>query len=365
MRIFSDNIHCDRTLRLLPIMRVVIANFGHPAGTHIDYEASWATYVKPPRVTPPSLFDQPHDWGFHIYALGTYLMNQGVADEVEYWDFGEQRRTAYHSNGILRVLFHNSADVQAYLDRYGYPDLYVNHGPGGQPILDLLENRTFRVHVPALRVGRDRWGNTGAECYLVDSEDFFDERCMLYVPVVNTHAIYPTSAEKKWDFIYLAASYIGKRHDLLLRAARESGLSGHLHPVDASELDLEGTRITTTRFGEADVAHLLNSSRIAVYAGDATSSPAAMWECVAAGLPIVVNENIRGGKHLVVSGVTGELASEEDFGDVMRDVAAHRESYAPRAYFEEHFDTVKILEGYVRFFERMGWRASGNFAVSV
>jgi len=59
------------------------------------------------------------------------------------------------------------------------------------------------------------------------------------------------------------------------------------------------------------------------------------------------------------------VPSEENFGDVMRDVAAHRESYAPRAYFEEHFDTVKILEGYVRFFERMGWRASGNFAVSV
>jgi hypothetical protein len=85
-----------------------------------------------------------------------------------------------------------------------------------------------------------------------------------------------------------------------------------------------------------------------------------MWECVAAGLPIVVNENIRGGKHLVVPGVTGELASEADFGDVMRHVVAHRETYAPREYFEQHWATSDVLESYVRFFRRMGWRASGD-----
>ncbi|MEO8576945.1 MAG: hypothetical protein ABI556_09605 [Gemmatimonadales bacterium] len=345
-------------------MKVVIANFGDPVAGGIDYEASWATHVKPPRVDPPSLFDQRHNWGFHIYALGTYLLNHGVADEVEFWDFADDRGTEYHANGILRVMFHDADDVQAYLNRHGYPRLYINYGSGGQPILDLLENKTFRVHVPTLRQGRDRIGNTGAECYLVDSEEFYDERCMMYIPVSNTLALQPTGAETKWDFIYLAACYEGKRHDLLVKAARESGLSGHLHPVDSSELDLAGTRITTTRFNEMEVPHLLHASRIAVYPGDLTSSPASMWECVAAGLPIVVNENIRGGKHLVVSGVTGELASEDEFGDVMLHVLTHRESYSPRKYFEEKWDTVDVLESYLRFFRQMGWRASGNSLVS-
>lgn len=63
-------------------------------------------------------------------------------------------------------------------------------------------------------------------------------------------------------------------------------------------------------------------------------------------------------------GVTGELASEDHFGDVMRHVVAHRESYAPREHFEKHWDTVDIVKGYVRFFERMGWRASGNVLTS-
>ncbi len=217
-------------------MKVAIANFGNPITASLDYEASWATHTKPPRIARPPLFEQPHDWGFHIYALGSYLMEKGLADEVEFWDFAESRSTSFHSTGILRVMFHNADDVQAYLDRYGYPGLYVNHGSDGQPILDMLENRTFRVHVPALRVGRDCDGNFGAECYLVDSEDFLDERSMVYIPVVNTRAISPAVEEKKWDFIYLAGCYSGKRHDLVLRAARESGLSGHLHPVDESQL---------------------------------------------------------------------------------------------------------------------------------
>ena len=81
-----------------------------------------------------------------------------------------------------------------------------------------------------------------------------------------------------------------------------------------------------------------------------------MWECVAAGLPIVVNENIKGGKHLVVSGITGELASEDNFLEVMRHVLAHRERYKPREYFMEHWGTVPVLENYLSFFRKMGWK---------
>jgi Glycosyl transferases group 1 len=178
---------------------------------------------------------------------------------------------------------------------------------------------------------------------------------MLYVPVVNTRRIHPARVEKTRDFIYLASLYEGKRHDLLLDAVRGTALTGHLHPVDGTKLDLTGAHITTSNWNERDVVELLQTSRIAVYAGDWTSSPAAMWECVAAGLPIVVNRDIKGGKHLVVPGVTGELASARDFGRVIERVLARRHTYRPRDYFEAHWDTVTLLERYLAFFIRMGW----------
>ena len=157
MNAFSDNIHCARTLPPLPIMKVVIANFGNPVNASLDYEAELGDACKTSAhrssaaVRPAARLGIPHLCARHVSDEPGNCGRSGV--------LGFRRSNAarkYHSNGILRVMFHNADDVQAYLDRYGYPDLYVNHGSGGQPILDLLENRTFRVHVPALRVGRDR-----------------------------------------------------------------------------------------------------------------------------------------------------------------------------------------------------------------
>ena len=185
---------------------------------------------------------------------------------------------------------------------------------------------------PALRSSLDRQENFGAECYLVDSEAYLDDRSMMYIPVVNTKNIFPVDCEKKRDFVYIAACYAGKRHDLLINAVRGTELTGHLHPVDGSKLDLADTHITTSHLNKNDVVELLRTSRIAVYPGDETSNPAAMWECVAAGLPIVVNENIKGGKHLVVPGIIGELASENNFLEAMRHVLVNRGSYRPRIF---------------------------------
>lgn len=310
----------------------------------------------PPKKERLSLFDQAVDWGFHLYSLGVYMLDQRIAQEVEFWDYSETRSASYHSNGILRVSFYNQADILAYLEHYGYPDLLINHGRYGQTILPYLEGRTFRVHVPVLCGNDDRQGKVNAECFLVDSEDELDDFSLLYIPVVNTRKIFPVDCEKKRDFIYLAGLFKSKRHDLIIRAARGTDLTGHFHPVDGTLLDLSGTNITTTPFNAVKVVDLLRTSRIAVYPGDNTSNPAAMWECVAAGLPIVVNENIRGGKHLVIPGVTGEFAGEENFRDVIGHVLQNRDSYRPREYFEENWDTISILERYLSFLYKMGFK---------
>jgi len=338
-------------------MKVVISNFGKPPiNKTMDYKHYWANYQKPKSGKRLTLFEYKVDWGFHMFALGVYLMDIGIADEVEFWSYTEQRAMFYHSFGVLWVQFHNEDDIRAYIDRYGFPDLYINHGRDGMPIVQYMDGKCFRVHVAALRSGLARQDNYGADCYLVDDEEFLDDRSMLYIPVVNIKKVSPSNCEKKRDFIYLAANYRGKRHDIILNAVRGTELTGHFHPVDATQLDLLNTYITTSNLNGSDVVDLLRTSRIAVYPGDNTSNPAAMWECVAAGLPIVVNENIKGGKHLVVPGLTGEFASEDNFYDVMKYVLENRESYRPREYFMENWDTIPMLERYINFFKKMGWR---------
>ena len=95
-------------------MKVAIANFSKPIPRSLDFRAYWDHHIKPPRGKRLSLFEYKADWGFHIYALGVYLMDQGIADEVEFWDFSEQRSTLYHPYGVLQVTFYNERDVKAY-----------------------------------------------------------------------------------------------------------------------------------------------------------------------------------------------------------------------------------------------------------
>ena len=337
-------------------MKVVIANYSRPVASDVDFKSFWASHTRPERGERVSLLEYKANWGFHIFSIGVYLLDLGLADEVEFWHCGPQRKLRYHPQGVLKVTFHDEQDMLAYLERYGDPDLYIQHGgSGGRAILEYLEGRCFRVYVPALRQGIDRKGNFNAECHLVDSPEFLDERSMLYVPVVNTEKIRPAHGPRLRDFIYLSEVRHNKRHDILLNAVRGTALIGHLHPVRNGELDLSGTHITTTGWDEAEVVELLQTSRMAVYPGDHTSSPAAMWECVAAGLPIVVNKEIAGGAHLVVPGVTGEFASERGFYEVMQDVLGNLHHYSPREYFLKTWDTVAMLEAYLAFFRRMGW----------
>ena len=58
---------------------------------------------------------------------------------------------------------------------------------------------------------------------------------------------------------------------------------------------------------------------------------------------------------MVVPGITGELAAEHDFAAAMRDVLDRLGDYAPRAYFEEHWDTMTLIRRYLSFFRSMGW----------
>jgi len=340
-------------------MKVVIANFGREVfpDPPIDYECEWSGFVKPPNPPRHKLFELEHDWGFHIFSIGVHLLDSGIADEMEFWNFEPRRRFFWHRYGFFWMNFHNEKDLAAYLSTTRPPDLYIQHGAvSGRGVLRMLEDRSFRVYVPALRSNDDRNGNFDAECYLVDDPAYLDHRSMMYVPVVNTRCVAPSGAEKRYDFVYLAQARQSKRHEIVIQAARRTGLSGHFHPVEPGELDLEGTRITCTGFNSADPVEVLRAARIAVYPGIRESSPAAMWECVACDLPIVVNSAIEGGRHVVEPGITGELADTGSFADVMQKTVAKADSYRPREWLLEHWGTKATLESYLSFFADMGWR---------
>jgi len=157
------------------------------------------------------------------------------------------------------------------------------------------------------------------------------------------------------DFIYSADARKCKRHDIVINAVKNTELTGHFHPYDGLD-NISDTNITTSKMDELDILQLIRESKIAVYPGDETSNPAAMWECVAAGLPIIMNQNIHGGKHLVIEGVTGELANHKNYYNKMKHALDNLDKYNCREYFLEHFDPIETIKKYLDFFKKNGWK---------
>lgn len=70
-------------------MRVVISNFGTPI-SRVEDADYLKTAPRPSCEQRLPLFDYRVGWGFHLYALGIYIREKGIADEVEYWNFSEE-----------------------------------------------------------------------------------------------------------------------------------------------------------------------------------------------------------------------------------------------------------------------------------
>jgi len=110
-------------------LKVAIANFSKPFQVSLDFNEYWSRYEKASRPPRMSLMEQPHDWGFHIFAIAAYMLDRGLADEAEFWDYRNDRFNSYHPTGVHRVSFFNDADLECYLRRFGYPDLIIKLQP--------------------------------------------------------------------------------------------------------------------------------------------------------------------------------------------------------------------------------------------
>ncbi|MBN1764466.1 MAG: glycosyltransferase [Sedimentisphaerales bacterium] len=91
-----------------------------------------------------------------------------------------------------------------------------------------------------------------------------------------------------------------------------------------------------------------NRSRLGVItANKSDASPRIILEFMAAGLPILANEELCGIKKFLLPG-SGELSSTNDFKRVIPDMLKHIEQYKPHDIFLEHFHPEKMAADFAR-----------------
>src|SRR5436305_565023 len=67
--------------------KAALRNSSTPAASANASASYWAARPKRGRGPRVSLFGQPVGWGFHVYARGVHMLDEGLADEVEFWNF--------------------------------------------------------------------------------------------------------------------------------------------------------------------------------------------------------------------------------------------------------------------------------------
>ena len=105
--------------------------------------------------------------------------------------------------------------------------------------------------------------------------------------------------------------------------------------------------VVSYRVLRSDMAKNIAKCKVGIVAVNSAidSCPRVIPEMLACDVPIVVLNGVRFWQSkYIVSGVTGELATEDNFWGVVRNVLKNIDKYSPREYYMENLSLKKAVE---------------------
>jgi hypothetical protein len=170
-------------------------------------------------------------------------------------------------------------------------------------------------------------------------QELFNALAMLFIKPAADNIFYPMlEVKKEYDVCFPAnGAQLFKGHRFVYNTV----------PEDLKLLNLGNNprnyrypeNVTSYRVLRSQMAENIAKCRVGIVAvqSQIDSCPRVIPEMLACGIPIVVLENIRFWKEkYIVSGVTGELATGENFWDVVKHVLNNVDRYNSRKYYEEN-----------------------------
>jgi hypothetical protein len=171
----------------------------------------------------------------------------------------------------------------------------------------------------------------------------------LYIKPAADNIFYPIECEKEYDICFPANSAQDFKGHKFVYSTIPSDLKllnlgnnshGYKYPKN----------VTSYRVLRTEMAKNIAKCRVGIVAVEShiDSCPRVIPEMLACGLPIVVLEDVKFWRDkYIVSGVTGELATKDNFWNVVKYVLNNLDKYNPRKYYEENL-SVKHAAIYLR-----------------
>lgn len=193
--------------------------------------------------------------------------------------------------------------------------------------------------------------------------------------VVNYEELFrPLDREKRYDICYVAAITRRKKHKRLFRAMAKlkdrrltcvclggttmGGIDDPGHVALLAELRhlAEELGVAVEFVGlvsQEQVNEYLNQSRIGVMCSEKDGAPRALLEYLAADLPALAGDQLRGGQRFVTP-ETGLIRSRKEFHLGIAELLDTRDRYHPRAHFVRHYSFDRVMDRMARILREAG-----------
>lgn len=203
---------------------------------------------------------------------------------------------------------------------------------------------------------------------LVDNKQQLEEvtsnlsktKSFIFNKAVDTDVFKVKNLKQIYDFCYIANFRPWKNHNMLFSAVRkwQERNRGFLKIALAGRLsdNLTELKILLWKYNiKADlfnsvspqeVAQILNRSKFSVQAGELDANPKAISESLATNVPVLINQDITGGLHLIDNKSTGIKMALHNFDQGIEKMLNNYKKFKAREYFDKHLNTKKIVSNF-------------------
>ena len=297
------------------------------------------------------VFDKIEDvddvWSQLVFAM------VGKKDYGEVWYWDGTREHKFTSNFTERWI----PSFENYSSKFINPDVIFCRG--GFVEYHTVLNRfpdAVKIYYGAGRRFLPQPGFFDYDIILQDSQEQVDvckqkypfKNTTLYIKPAADNIFYPHDVEKKYDICFPAnGAQVFKGHKFVYSTA-----PSHLKILNLGNKSKLKTpnNVTSYRVVRPEMAEHVSMCKVGIVTvqSNVDSCPRVLPELLSCGIPVVILDRARFWRNkYIVSGVTGELATENNFWDVVKHVLANVTSYRPREYYNEHL-SLKHASDFLR-----------------
>jgi len=313
------------------------------------------------------VFINPKSKTSDLYAiLAKGLIDKKIVDQAELiWiDPRAIKKNGYVYPNVKMRIFNSTKEAEKALDKESCEYLFIR---GNYSEFSKISNSIVAGFKMFYAADPEYWPTFWPKNYFdlifVDEKDqviqgqkkYPKTKVTLLDKPVNTKIFKPQKIKKIYDVCYIGNFIFWKNHQLLFSALEKIKNSHKIKVVCVgrtynrdNELKIAAWKyhLNIKFINEADqemVAKIINQSKCGVIVSEKDANPRTINETLACGVPLVVSDNLVGGKRAIKS-TTGIISKNQDLPQKIAWMIKNYKKFKPAKYYNKNFNVDKVIK---------------------